>query len=209
MFLLVLNLFLLVVGMLMDIFSAIVVVVPLIVPIAAQFGINPYHLGIVFLLNLEIGYMTPPVGLNLFISSFRFNKPVTLIYRSVVPFVGLLLVALVITTYVPSLSTAMVGLMADPGEQTGAPLAPVQQPSGPTLDDLPGADAGAATLDDLGGGETLDDLDQGNSGETLDDLDQGNSGETLDDLDQGAHPGETLDDLDQGAHPGETLDDLP
>jgi len=184
------------------------------VPIAAQFGINPYHLGIVFLLNLEIGYMTPPVGLNLFISSFRFNKPVTLIYRSVVPFVGLLLIALLITTYVPSLSTAVVGLMSDPGEQSAQPLRPAQLP-GTTLDDLPGADAGTAgdqgsgqTLDDLDGnsGETLDDLD-GNSGETLDDLD-GNSGETLDDLDQAA-PGETLDDLDQGApHPGETLDDL-
>jgi len=214
MFLLVLNLFLLVVGMLMDIFSAIVVVVPLIVPIAAQFGINPYHLGIVFLLNLEIGYMTPPVGLNLFISSFRFDKPVTLIYRSVVPFVGLLLIALLITTYVPSLSTAVVGLMSDPSEQSAQPLRPAQLP-GTTLDDLPGADAGTAgdqgsgqTLDDLDGdsGETLDDLDD-NSGETLDDLDD-NSGETLDDLDQAA-PGETLDDLDQGApHPGETLDDL-
>ena len=105
MFLLALNIFLLLVGMLMDIFSAIVVVVPLIVPIALHFGIDPYHLGIVFLLNLEIGYMTPPVGLNLFISSFRFDKPVTLLYRAVLPFIGLLIIALVLTTYIPALST--------------------------------------------------------------------------------------------------------
>ena len=91
--------------MLMDIFSAIVVVVPLIVPIALRFGVDPYHLGIVFLLNLEIGYMTPPVGLNLFISSFRFNKPITQLYRSVLPFIGLLGLALIIVTYIPALST--------------------------------------------------------------------------------------------------------
>jgi hypothetical protein len=91
--------------MLMDIFSAIVVVVPLIVPIALGFGVDPYHLGVIFLLNLEIGYLTPPVGLNLFIASFRFNKPITQLYRSVLPFIGLLGIALIIVTYVPALST--------------------------------------------------------------------------------------------------------
>lgn len=105
MFLLVLNVFLLIVGMLMDIFTAIVVVVPLIIPIAEHFKIDPYHLGIVFLLNLEIGYLTPPVGLNLFISSYRFGKPVTLLYRAVLPFVGLLVLSLLVTTYVPAFST--------------------------------------------------------------------------------------------------------
>ena len=105
MFLVALNIFLIGVGMLMDIFSAIVVVVPLIVPIALKFGVDPYHLGIVFLLNLEIGYMTPPVGLNLFISSFRFNKPITQLYRAVLPFIGLLGIALIIVTYIPILST--------------------------------------------------------------------------------------------------------
>jgi hypothetical protein len=89
----------------MDIFSAIVVVVPLIVPIALGFGVDPYHLGVIFLLNLEIGYLTPPVGLNLFIASFRFNKPITQLYRSVLPFIGLLGIALIIVTYVPALST--------------------------------------------------------------------------------------------------------
>ncbi len=100
-FLLVLNIFLLIVGCLMDIFSAIVVVVPLILPIAEQFGVNPLHLAIVFLTNLEIGYITPPVGINLFISSFRFNRPVIELYRVSIPFLFLMVVALLIITYIP------------------------------------------------------------------------------------------------------------
>ena len=103
-FLIILNVFLLIVGMMMDIFSAILVVVPLIVPIATQFGVHPVHLGIIFLTNLEIGYLTPPVGLNLFLSSLRFKKPVLEITRSVLVFVGLLLLALLVITYVPELS---------------------------------------------------------------------------------------------------------
>jgi tripartite ATP-independent transporter DctM subunit len=102
-FLLVLNVVLLLVGCLMDIFSAIVVVVPLIVPMAAKFGINPYHLGVLFLLNLEIGYLLPPAGLNLFIAAFRFNRPITQLYRAVVPFILLIALALGIVTYVPQL----------------------------------------------------------------------------------------------------------
>ena len=103
-FLLVLNLFLLVVGCLMDIFSAIIVVVPLIIPIAEQFGVNPLHLAIVFLTNLEIGYITPPVGINLFISSFRFNRPVLELYKVSIPFLFLLLLALIMITYIPWLT---------------------------------------------------------------------------------------------------------
>ena len=104
-FLLMVNLVLLVVGMLMDIFTAIVVVVPLIIPMATHYGVDPYHMAVIFLLNLEIGYLTPPVGLNLFISSVRFNEPVTSVYRTVVPFIGVLLVALAAVTYVPILTT--------------------------------------------------------------------------------------------------------
>ena len=100
-FLLVLNIFLLLVGCLMDIFSAIIVVVPLIIPIAEQFGVNPLHLAIVFLTNLEIGYITPPVGLSLFISSFRFNRPVLEFYRVSIPFLFLMILALIIITYIP------------------------------------------------------------------------------------------------------------
>lgn len=103
-FLIILNVFLLVVGCLMDIFSATIVVVPLIVPIAKEFGINPVHLGIIFLTNLEIGYMTPPVGLNLFISSFRFGRPITYLYRASLPFLAAMLVALIVITYWPDLS---------------------------------------------------------------------------------------------------------
>lgn len=103
-FLFFLNIFLLIVGCLMDIFSAIIVVVPLIIPIAAEFGVDPVHLAIIFLANLEIGYLTPPVGINLFITSFRFNKPITEIYKASVPFLLLLIVALLIITYVPALS---------------------------------------------------------------------------------------------------------
>ncbi|MCK5883143.1 MAG: TRAP transporter large permease subunit [Bacteriovoracaceae bacterium] len=103
-FLAFLNIFLLVVGSLMDIFSAIIVVVPLITPIAMEFGIHPVHLAMIFLTNLEIGYITPPVGINLFISSIRFNRPIIELYKSSLPFLLLLLVALIIITYVPFIS---------------------------------------------------------------------------------------------------------
>jgi C4-dicarboxylate transporter DctM subunit len=103
-FLFVLNIFLLIVGCLMDIFSAIIVVVPLILPISEQFGVNPLHLAIVFLTNLEIGYITPPVGINLFISSFRFNRPVIELYRVSIPYLILMLIALIIITYIPILT---------------------------------------------------------------------------------------------------------
>jgi tripartite ATP-independent transporter DctM subunit len=103
-FLIFLNIFLLIVGCMMDIFSAIIVVVPLILPIAEDFGVHPIHLAIIFLTNLEIGYITPPVGINLFISSFRFKRPVTDLYKASLPFLILLLFALVLITYIPELS---------------------------------------------------------------------------------------------------------
>lgn len=111
-FLLILNVFLLVVGCLMDIFSALIVVVPLIAPVAAGFGVDPVHLGIIFLTNLEIGYLTPPVGLNLFISSYRFREPVLELYSASVPFLLLLLLALVVITYAPALSLFLVDAFA-------------------------------------------------------------------------------------------------
>jgi len=103
-FLLALNVFLLVVGCLMDIFSAIVVVAPLIKPAALALGVNEFHLGILFLTNLQIGYCTPPVGMNLFIASSRFEKPLLEIYKATLPFLGLLLVVLILVTYVEGLS---------------------------------------------------------------------------------------------------------
>lgn len=104
MFLAGLNLFLLAVGCIMDIFSAIVIVVPIIIPIALSYGVDPIHLCVIFLVNLEIGYSTPPVGINLFISSLKFQKPVTLLYRASIPYLLLLLIVLVVITYVPWLS---------------------------------------------------------------------------------------------------------
>ncbi len=103
-FLVLLNVFLLVVGCLMDIFSALIVFVPLILPIAKAFGIDPVHLGIIVLANLEIGYSTPPVGINLFLSSLRFNKSIVALYRAALPFLFIYLIALTIITYVPELS---------------------------------------------------------------------------------------------------------
>jgi C4-dicarboxylate transporter DctM subunit len=102
-FLALLNVFLLVVNM-VEIFSAIVIVVPIIVPVATQYGIDPVHLGALFLLNLELGYMTPPLGLNLFLASRRFDKPLPDLYRAVAPFWLLLAAALAAVTYIPELS---------------------------------------------------------------------------------------------------------
>ena len=110
-FLAVLNIFLLIVGSLMDIFSAILVVVPLITPIALNFGVDPVHLGIIFLANLGIGYSTPPVGMNLFIASFRFEKPILKLYVATLPFLVILLISLVLITYIPELSLWLVDLL--------------------------------------------------------------------------------------------------
>lgn len=106
-FLILLNLFLLVVGCLLDIFSALIVVVPLITPVASAYGINPIHLGIIFLANLQIGALTPPVGTSLFISSLRFEKPMSRIISASLPFIIVLLLVLAIITYVPWFSLAL------------------------------------------------------------------------------------------------------
>jgi len=110
-FLILLNLFLLVVGCLMHIYEAILVVVPLIVPVAAQYGVDPVHLGIIFLTNLEIGYSFPPVGLNLFYASLRFGKPVLSLARAALPFLALYFIALAVITYWPALSLWLVGFV--------------------------------------------------------------------------------------------------
>ena len=103
-FLLLLNLFLLLVGAMMDIFSAIIVVVPLILPLAARYGIDPIHLGIIFLANLEIGYSTPPVGINLFIASQRFGKTIVTLFKSTLPYLLIMIIWLLMVTYIPELS---------------------------------------------------------------------------------------------------------
>ena len=107
-FLLLLNLFLLAVGAMLDIFSALVLIVPLILPIAEGYGISPIHLGIVFLTNLQIGYCTPPVGMNLFLASYRFEKSITELCYATLPFLALQFIALLFITYLPWLSTALI-----------------------------------------------------------------------------------------------------
>ena len=103
-FLILLNIFLLVLGTMLDIFSALVIVVPIILPIAISYGIHPIHLGIIFLANMQIGYFTPPVGMNLFIASYRFGRPVLELYVATLPFFFILLAAVLIITYWPGLS---------------------------------------------------------------------------------------------------------
>ena len=109
-FLLAINVILLVVGTVMDIFSAIVVVLPLIAPIAEKYGVDPYHLGVIFLLNLEVGYLHPPVGLNLFITSVKFQRPITEVMWATIPFLITMIVALLTITYVPVLTEVSAGM---------------------------------------------------------------------------------------------------
>jgi C4-dicarboxylate transporter DctM subunit len=94
--------------MILDIFSAIVIMVPIILPIAIGYGIHPVHLGIIFLANMQIGYITPPVGMNLFIASHRFERPVIEVYRATVPFFVILLISVLLITYVPQISLLLV-----------------------------------------------------------------------------------------------------
>jgi len=104
-FLIMLNVFLLAIGCMMDIFSAIIIAVPLIAPIGAYFGVDPIHLAIIFIANLELGFLTPPVGMNLFLSAYRFNEDMPTIYRSTIPFFIAMLVSVIAITYIPILST--------------------------------------------------------------------------------------------------------
>jgi len=107
-FLILLNILLLILGAILDIFSALVIMIPIILPVAVNYGINPVHLGIIFLANMQIGYFTPPVGMNLFIASFRFDKSISELYQAAFPFMIVLLVALLIITYWPALSLFLI-----------------------------------------------------------------------------------------------------
>jgi len=107
-FLILLNILLLMLGAILDIFSALVIMIPIILPVAVNYGIDPVHLGIIFLANMQIGYFTPPVGMNLFIASYRFDKSITELYRAAIPFMIVLLAALLIITYLPALSLFLI-----------------------------------------------------------------------------------------------------
>jgi hypothetical protein len=140
-FLLALNIFLLIVGCLMDIFSAILIVVPLILPLATSYGINPVHLAMIFLFNLEVGFSTPPVGMNLFIASFRFRQPIVRLYKASAPFLAAALTAVALITYVEPLSTFTLpkeGVMIEGGLASAAPSETAKQ-----------AKTGAAKMDGL------------------------------------------------------------
>ena len=106
-FLLALNLFLLAAGCLLDIFSATVVLVPLMVPLGMAFGVDPIHLGIIFLVNMELGYLTPPVGMNLFFAAYRFAKPLPEVFRAALPVVGVLGIGVLLVTFAPWLATGL------------------------------------------------------------------------------------------------------
>lgn len=103
-FLILLNIFLLVLGTMLDIFSALVLIIPLLLPVALNYDIHPVNLGIIFLANMQIGYFTPPVGMNLFIASYRFKKPILQLYRATPPWFLILLAAVLIITYIPFLT---------------------------------------------------------------------------------------------------------
>jgi TRAP-type C4-dicarboxylate transport system permease large subunit len=147
-FLLGLNVFLLIVGCLMDIFSAMVAVLPLIIPLAQGYGVAPEHLAIIFLANLEIGYLTPPVGMNLFISSLHFEKSLVKVSRSVLPFIGLLAIALGLITYVPALSTWLPKAVEGELPTAALPSQP-QGGSGSIMDTFGGFDDIEALLNEI------------------------------------------------------------
>ncbi|MBI2895278.1 MAG: TRAP transporter large permease subunit [Deltaproteobacteria bacterium] len=144
-FLLAVNLLLLVVGCLMDIMSAMFVFVPLLAPMAMAVGVDPMHFGIIFIVNLEIGYLTPPVGLNLFVSSTLFGKPMTYLIRAVVPFILLMMIGLAVITYVPSVSVGLANaIMGEPqGSSSDEPPSPRAGDDGETAEPADRPDGGA------------------------------------------------------------------
>jgi len=140
-FLLVLNIFLVIVGMLMEIFAAVVVAVPLVLPLARAYNLDPYHFAIIFLLNLEIAYLMPPLGINLFISSLRFGRPVTSLYSSVWSFIGVLFATLMVVSYVPIITTWLPSKVSsdDVVQKDDGAEPPLPEPE--NLDALGGEDA--------------------------------------------------------------------
>ena len=150
-FLLIVNVFLLFVGALMDSISAILIIAPLLAPIGAQLGIDPVHLGIIFIVNLEIGYLTPPIGINLFVASSVFRQPLGEVARGVIPFIGLMLIGLIAVTYVPSLSLGPVNkIMRDKPFYE-----PFPEPPAPPSADADDPDSDANVQGDLGSSEPV------------------------------------------------------
>ena len=161
-----LNLFLLGVGALMDILSAILIIAPLLAPMAIKLGIDPVHLGVIFIVNLEIGYLTPPMGLNLFVSSGLFNRPVGDVIKSTFPFTRLMLLGLLLVTYVPAISLAPVKWLSDEPEVV------VQEGIDPGGGDSTApANASKTTMADLMAAAGIEDDDDEDDDEDFDDED--------------------------------------
>lgn len=181
-FLLALNIGLLIVGTMMDILSAMFIFVPLLAPIAVRLGVDPMHFGIIFIVNLEIGYLTPPVGLNLFVASTLYKKPVGHLVRSVLPFIALMLVALALITYVPQVSVGLGEVILGGDDQTtSAPPRPI-----PMERDSEGL--GEPNEDSSGGVQSLQEMMQ----------------EALGEDDEGSEPGSGLTPEEQ-QNPGRVM----
>jgi C4-dicarboxylate transporter DctM subunit len=183
----------------MDILSAIMILVPLLAPMALVCGIDPIHLGIVFIVNLELGYLTPPMGLNLFVSSSIFEKSLGDVIKSVVPFTGLLLIAVILVTYVPTISLGPVNLFK--GRDFYVPF-----PSGDVCETVASGDDDDLEGGDDGSGKSIKDLMQGGSyddafGDDDDDDDDDPSAKSIKDLMKGGGYGDAFDDDDDDDAP--------
>lgn len=188
-FLLILNVLLLVVGCLMDILSAIFIFVPLLAPIAVSLGINPIHFAIIFIVNLEIGYLTPPVGLNLFVASTLFNRSLGHIVRAVAPFIVVMLGGLALITYFPAISVGLADwIMGD----EGAP-APVDEPA-PLEDDQPDDEVEARPTPEAQPGGRVQTIE-----EMMAEMEGGEEDEASEERDAGAPPGGGLTPTERGA----------
>jgi C4-dicarboxylate transporter DctM subunit len=165
-FLVFVNILLLMVGMFMDIMSAILIIAPMLAPMAAAVGVDPIHMGIIFIVNLEIGYLTPPVGLNLFVSSTLFKESIGFVIRAVVPTLAIMLVSLGIIAYVPSMSTGLVYALrnepkVDAPATPNVPSTPVEAPPGTgekSLQELMKERQGGGEAPAEGGEKSLQDL---------------------------------------------------
>lgn len=196
-FLLLVNVLLIIVGFFMDILSAILILVPLLAPVAFGLGIHPLHMAAIFIVNLEIGYLTPPIGLNLFVSSTLFKKGIGEVVRSVVPFVGLMALCLLLITYVPSISLGLVSLSKGgslwvpwPDENVEAPVEPGAAPGiEPSPDEQPEADDAVAPAGDA---KTLEDL----MNEVDDEMDDAGSGMEPDESNEPKTLEEMMDEVD-------------
>jgi C4-dicarboxylate transporter, DctM subunit len=157
-FLILVNVILLIVGFFMDIMSAILILAPMLAPMASAVGVHPVHMGIIFIVNLEIGYLTPPVGMNLFVSSTLFKRSLGWVIKAVLPTLAIMLVSLVVITWVPSLSLGLIEALKADKETPAGPTAPVAPPKVKSLDELMKESQGSGAGNDDGKVKSLQEL---------------------------------------------------